>query len=44
MSLSAVARVYFKVAVNIPMAAAVFQESLLVCLIGMARVMIEKSG
>jgi hypothetical protein len=29
-----------EVAVNIPMAAAVFQESLMVCLIGMAREMI----
>jgi len=33
-----------KVAVNIPMAAAVFQESLMVCLVGIAREMIERSG
>jgi len=33
-----------KVAVNVPMAAAVFQESLMMCLIGMARETIERSG
>jgi hypothetical protein len=33
-----------KVAVNVPMAAAVFQESLIVCLVGIAREMIERSG
>jgi len=33
-----------KVAVNVPMAAAVFQESLTVCLVGMARRVIERSG
>jgi hypothetical protein len=33
-----------KVAVNIPMAAAVFQESLTVCLIGISREMVERSG
>jgi hypothetical protein len=33
-----------KVAVNVPMAAAVFQESLMVCLVRIAREMIERSG
>jgi hypothetical protein len=33
-----------KVAVNLPMAAAVFQESLMACLIGISREMVEKSG